>query len=273
MGLDPSLDRISLFTFPNLTTSTVANDYTCGSSAPTAGPYTFPSTTATTLSTMPYSVTTTTTTGNPPHQHTTTTTTTVQETYQVTQGNNTTGSQGYNGYWTDYRSSDTANSLNTTSNLTNAVGGSSCTGLQTGYENTYYAGAIYAAQSSLVAEQAANPGSQNAMIILSDGNATAKEQNPGGAFQAGYNDMVTGTQSTTVATDSGNYPSWVGECGQGIDAANAATAQGTTVYVIGYNSPITSNSSNCGSDRSGGDSPECHPVQRIAAYVFRLGIR
>ncbi len=274
-GLDPSLDRISLFTFPNLTTTTVSNDYTCGASAPTAGPYTFPSTTATTLSPMPYSVTTTTTTGTYPHQHTTTTTTTVQETYQVTGGNNTPGSQGYNGYWTDYRTSDTAKTLNTNSNLTNAIGGTSCTGLQTGYENTYYAGAIYAAQSSLVAEQAANPGSQNAMIILSDGNATAKEQYPtssfteggqqyaAGDFYAGVNDMVTGSQSTTIATNSGNYPSWVGECGQGIDAANAATAAGTTVYVIGYNSPTTSNSSNCGSDRSGGTHQNVAPCDAL----------
>ena len=38
-------------------------------------------------------------------------------------------------------------------------------------DGTYYAGAVYAAQSSLLAAEAANPGSKNAMIILTDGAA------------------------------------------------------------------------------------------------------
>jgi hypothetical protein len=75
--------------------------------------------------------------------------------------------------------------------------------------------------------------------------------------------MVTGTQSTTVADNSGNYPSWVGECGQGIDAANSATSQGTAVYVIGYNSPTSSNSGNCGSDRSGGTHRNVAPCDAL----------
>ena len=234
-GLDPSLDRISLFTFPNITTTTTGNDYDCSSSNPTVGPYTFPSSTATSLSTMPYSVTTTTGSG----RNQTTTTTTVQETYQVAD------------FSTDYRSSDTATSLSSTSNLANAVGGSSCQGIQTSNENTYYAAAIYAAQAALTAEQAANKGTQNAIIFLSDGNATAKEQSPGGSFSPGSNDMVSSSsQSTTYATASGTYPSWVGECGQGVDAAKYATSMGTTVYTIAYGSPTSSNSSNCASDRS-----------------------
>ncbi len=55
-----------------------------------------------------------------------------------------------------------------------AAGGAGCTGITApGGEGTYYAQVIYAAQAALVAQQTANPGSQNAMIILSDGNATA----------------------------------------------------------------------------------------------------
>ncbi|MGA7857164.1 MAG: pilus assembly protein TadG-related protein [Terracidiphilus sp.] len=232
-GLDPSLDRISLFTFPNITTTSVGNDYDCSSSNPTVGPYTFPSSTATSLSTMPYSVTTTTGSG----RNQTTTTTTVQETYQVA------------GFSTDYRSSDTATSLSSTSNLANAVGGSSCQGIQTSNENTYYAAAIYAAQAALTAEQAANKGTQNAIIFLSDGNATAKVQSPGGSFSPGSNDMVSSSsQSTTYATASGTYPSWEDQCAQGVAAANYATSMGTTVYTIAYGSPTSSNSSNCGSD-------------------------
>jgi Flp pilus assembly protein TadG len=240
LGLAPSLDHVSLFTFPNITTGSVSNDYDCTSSSPTVGPYTFPSTSATTLSNMPYI----TTTGTGRNQ----TTTTVYETYQVTD------------YLTNYRSSDTSTTLSTGSELSNALGigvtsgrhGGGCTGIQTSSNNTYYAGAIYAAQASLDAEKAANSGTTNVIILLSDGNATAQQS-----------DMVTGTQSTTVATNSGTYPSWVGECGQGVDAANYATSQGTIVYTIAYGSPSTSSSSNCASDRSGGAHKNITPCQAM----------
>ena len=230
-GFDPSLDSISLFTFPNVTTTTVSNDYDCTSGNPTVGPYTFPSSTGTSFNTMPYSVTT----GSGKNQ----TTTTVQETYQVT------------GFSTDYRTSDSATTLNNKSNLANAVGGSNCQGIQTSYENTYYARAIYAAQAALNAQAQANKGTENAILFLSDGNATAKVQTAGGAFSPGTNDMVSSSsQSTSYATNSGTYPSWVGECSQGVDAANYAKSQGTEFYVIAYGSPTTSDSSDCASDRS-----------------------
>jgi hypothetical protein len=58
-----------------------------------------------------------------------------------------------------------------------------------GGEGTYYAGVIYAAQAALTAEATANPGSQNIMILVSDGAATSSSSQ-----------MATGTQSTTVAT-------------------------------------------------------------------------
>jgi Flp pilus assembly protein TadG len=257
-GLDPSLDRISLFTFPNITTTTVGNDFDCTSSNPTVGPYTFPSNTASSLSTMPYSVTTTTGYG----RNQTTTTTTVQETYQIAD------------YSTDYRTSDNATTLNSKSNIANAVGGTNCQGIQTSNENTYYAAAIYAAQASLIAEQSlpANKGTQNAIIFLSDGNATAQEQNPGGSFSPGSNDMVSSSsQSTTYATASGSYPSWVDECAQGVAAANYATSMGTTVYTIAYGSPTSSNSSNCGSDvyskytnSSGTGITPCQAMQQMS---------
>jgi hypothetical protein len=260
LNLAPSVDNVSLFTFPNITTTSASSDYDCTSSNPTAGPYTFPSTTAKTMSTMKY------TTGG----------TTVYETYQVTP------------FLADYRTDNKATSLATTSNLTKAVGGKSgCTGIQSGYENTYYAGAIYAAQSALIAEQVANPGTQNIIILLSDGNATAQEQSPtssfyangsyysGGTFVPGYNDMVVGTQSTTVATSNGSYPSWVGECSQAIDAAAYAkgypgdSSNGTKIYAIAYGSPSTSSSSNCGSDRSASASHRnispCATMKAIAS--------
>jgi len=267
-GLAPTLDTISMFTFPNIPseTSQAYSGYTCGQSL-TAGPYTFPSSTASSLSTMPF--TTTTTTGSGWNQKTTTTT--IQETYQVT------------GFLTDYRTSDTATSLNNNSMLSNAVGLSGsggCQGIQTGYENTYYAGAIYAAEAALEAkqqaQQAAGQQTMNAIILLSDGNATAKENNPGGSFSPGSDDMVTGSQSTTIATNGGVYPSWVGECSQGVDAASTASnnigsngkADGTIVFTIAYGSLTQSNSSNCGSDRTNGVSHQnitpCQAMQQMS---------
>ena len=250
MGLSPSLDRVSLFTFPNITSTSASADTDCSSSQPTTGPYTFPSRTANSLSTMPY------TTGSGKYSST------VQMTYQVT------------GYLTNYRSSDSATSLANNSALSNAVGVGSasgsgkhqrgCTGIQTSSQDTYYAGALYAAQASLMTQQAANPGTENVIIFLSDGNATAKVNNPGGAFQAGYNDMVSSSsQSTTFANASGNYPSWVGQCGQGVDAANYAKSLETIVYTVAYGSPSTSNSQNCASDRNGGNHRNITPCQAM----------
>lgn len=245
LSLSPSVDNVSLFTFPNVSTTTVANDYNCSGNSPAAGPYTFPSTTANTLNNMGYTVGSTTT----------------YETYQVS------------GFLSDYRSGNSSTSLQTTSNLVAAVGGkSSCSGMGTGYENTFYAAAIYAAQAALVAEQVAKPGTQNVIILLSDGNATAKEDDPtrsftcngvnysAGAFAPGCNDMVVGTQSGTVATSSGTYPSWIGECSQGVDAATYAktypgdSSNPTKFYAIAYGSSTSSNSSNCNSDRYSGSS-------------------
>lgn len=270
-GLAPSLDTVSLFTFPNQYVTSVSAEYGCspGNNA-SVPPYTFPSATATSFSTMPYS--TTTTTGFGKNQKTTTTT--VQATYQVV------------GFTNDFRTSDIASTLNPNSNIVKAVGGKSgCSGMGTGYENTYYAGALYAAQSALLAQQAAQTAagvknSQNVIILLSDGNATAKEQNPGGAFSAGSNDMVSSSsQSTSWADSSGNYPnstgnsggSWIGECGQGITAAQYATNypnDPTTVYTISYGSPASSSSANCGSDRSGGnysDVTPCSAMQQMSS--------
>jgi hypothetical protein len=112
-------------------------------------------------------------------------------------------------------------------------------------EYTYYAGVIYAAQASLVSEQALNPGSQNAMILLSDGDATATKVN-----------------MDSTATNSGTYPSYVDECGQAVTAAQAAAAAGTRVYSVAYGSA----SSGCVYDTSGfskGITP-CQTMEGIA---------
>jgi Flp pilus assembly protein TadG len=204
-----ALDQVSVFTFPNVTVGTVANDYNCSGSNPTIVPYVLPTFNAATYAPAGAG------TG----------------TYQVTS------------FLSDYRTSDTASSLNSTSNLAMTVGagiknGRNCAGMSDpGGDGTYYAGAIYAAQSALMgqftAEGGANavPVPQNIMIILSDGEANASAAKMNSASNAAWN-------------NSGNYPSAIDQCQQAVAAANYAKSKGTTVYAIGYGSE----SSGCTTD-------------------------
>jgi hypothetical protein len=148
----------------------------------------------------------------------------------------------------DYRSSDTATTLTSSSSVVAAVGGKSlCTGLQAiGGEGTYYAGVIYAAQAALAANS--TTGTQNVMILLSDGDASAKSSAMPGA-----------------STTSGVYPSTVNQCQQAVTAAQAATAAGTQVYSVAYGAT----SSGCSTD--GGKITPCQTMQQIASapqYFF-----
>jgi len=261
-GLAPSVDYISLFTFPSITTATVSSDTDCNSSTnPYVTPYTFSSSTATSLTNPSYTGAVYNINGQNVGSGSYT------STYQITN------------FLTDYRSSDSSTTISTSSSLSNAVGvgsSSSCSAMQTSYENTYYAGAIYAAQSALLAEQStrktAGQDSGNAIILLSDGDATAKHSSYNDStFSPGSNDMLTSGMAGNgytglVATSSGNYPSWVDQCRQGIVAANSATSQGTIVFTIAYGS---SNSSGCSSDSGatwGGNSiTPCRAMQYMSS--------
>ena len=245
-----AVDRVALFTFPNVTIGTASINLTCTTAVPanflwnstigayivmppstpfygiaTSTAYTFPSASATSY--------------NPSGSGT--------GTYQLTQ------------FLSDYRTSDAATSLNSASSLVKAAGAvSGCGSMQPsnydGVYGTYYAGAIYAAQAALLAEQAANPGSQNVMILLSDGDSTAPQYN------GSYNVMP------SPATANGLYPSWVNECNQAVTAASVATATGTRVYSVAYGSPQTG----CASDTSPIISP-CQTMANIASasqYFF-----
>jgi hypothetical protein len=217
-----AVDAVSLFTFSNVTVGTVINDYSCSRIDPVAGPYTFP---------MPgeseYA---------PPSWPART------PTYRIVD------------YASDYRTSDTTSELNPDSDLVKAFGGASgCPGMKAvGGESTYLAGAIYAAQASLIAERAARPGSRNVLIVIAAGyaNATPRQMGPG-------------------ATDSGTYPSWVNECRQAVAAARFAAAHGTRVYSVAYGAQ----SSGCGFDSAAPeqDITPCQTMRGIAsspAYFF-----
>ncbi len=245
------VDSVSLFVFPAVTGSSAYKDSTCPQSDPTIVSYTFP---------------------DPPSN----TTLPSADTYQV------------DGFANNYKTTDAASSLNQAAGIVIAAGDSgqsNCSGIQApGGEGTYYAQVIYAAQAALQKQQAANPGSQNAIILLTDGDATACASNANTA--AGACDTKsqllasegtlngTGTKTSNPSGyESPTYPSALGMCGQAVLAAQAAANAGTTVYTIGYGAET---SGGCLSDKTysasvttngGGWGPGDQPCQAIAAMA------
>jgi hypothetical protein len=216
-GLTP-VDSVSLFVFPPVLTSQAKDYYACPSTIPTSiEPYTFQNVTTGTLSNGLLNLP-------------------VTYTYQVVPTPLGTTGHTIAAFAYDYKSTEMATSLNSGSQTVIAAGAGTgnCTpGIQAkGGEGTYYAQAIYAAQAALVAEQANFPGSQNAMIILGDGDMNAS---------SGELVAQTGTMNGSGSNHTYTYPSLLGQCGQAILAAQAvATAPngnnkaGTRVYTVGY---------------------------------------
>lgn len=195
------IDEVALYTFPGLTSSSAAtNDATCNKSISKSNisTYNYP--------TMPV--------------------------YQIVP------------YSSDYASSDptTVNESGSASSLLNnssllvqasgkTIPSTNGCGLNAlGGVATYFAGVITQAQADLVAQQTARApqATQNVMIILSDGDATAT------------------TSDMTYTNSVGTYPSFFNECQQAVNAAQAASTAGTEVYTVAYGTQ----SSGCSSDQN-----------------------
>jgi Flp pilus assembly protein TadG len=200
----------------------------------------------------------------------------------------------------DYRTSDAATTLNSSSNLVMATGFvSNCGGVAPsnfdGNYGTYYAGAMYAAQAALVAEQKTN-GYPNVMIILGDGNNNGPgdtnsydNQSPSVSNQSTPGEVASTYLSTSqltyspsgnsaaytypsgwpLATSGGTYPSWVGTCGQAVTAGNyikTYSPRSTTIYSVAYGAPATSstrNGGNCPYDVGAGSYPNITPCETL----------
>jgi Flp pilus assembly protein TadG len=278
-GVTPKIG-VSLFTFPPVLTAyngtavnSIADEENCGgtpatwknySAQPIAAPYILPIP-GVALQGTPnntYMTYTQTSTGH-----------TWTATYQITP------------FLSDYYlpSSTSTGGLNTSSNLVKAVGYGSTSGCLTytfgiwgtgsgsGFGNTYFAGSIYMAQAALAAEQTAVPGSKNALIFLSDGQANASyysenssaygTANSTNQYAKAYefpmapsgsevgpnvsNDptpsyytpaTVSSTYGYSAFTGTGYYPDWNDQCQQAIMAAQYASNHGTTVYSVAYGS-------------------------------------
>jgi len=216
-----SVDMISLFAFPPVEANTAANDYSNGCKGPTVN------------TTTGYVFQATGTDTYAPNNSTAQNPTNTAPTYQITP------------FLADYRTSDTATTLNPSSDLVAAIGQvSGCAGLQTpGGLGTYYAGALMAAQAALLQQQAVSgrAGSQNAIILLSDGQANATLM------------ASTDSNGNTVSKTAATYPSTINECQQADNIAGIITTAGTRIYAVAYGSPTTtsSKSSGCETDSSG----------------------
>jgi len=211
--------RISLFSFPGISTSSVSADTTNCAGTPTFMQYTLPLTNSTSYTPLSYLQLLTTWTG----------------TYQIVP------------FSSDYYSTTAANHLNSTSPLVEAVTGcmspisstpGGTGGLNPGLEGTtggvtYLAPPIYAAQAALLAEQAANPNSKNALILLSDGQSNLQ---PGAKDLPGENGatLLSGLLGLVLPTHTGSYPDDTDECQQSIVAAQSAANAGTRVYSVAY---------------------------------------
>ncbi|MGB6690352.1 MAG: pilus assembly protein TadG-related protein [Terracidiphilus sp.] len=254
------LNRVALYTFPVVETNgtnPIDDDFNCSGTNPSIPPvdsssqsyggYQYPLTSDTTYA-PPASGILINPTPSP-----TTTKGAYNATYQVV------------GFSTDYKTTNGATALNPSSYLVEAIGGKSgCTAMGApGGLGTYYAGAIYAAQAALVAEQKAHPGSLNAIVLVSDGDATASCE------EMGATSTSCPTPAPSGATSNGSYPSWVDECGQAITAAKAAATAGTRVYTVAYGAESTG----CTTDTSGtysGIAP-CQTLKDMAsssAYFY-----
>jgi hypothetical protein len=143
------------------------------------------------------------------------------------------------GLSSDYKTSDTTTTLNTSSNLVKAArgGASGCTqGLEAiGGVGTFYGDVITAAQTALTTN--GRSGVQKVIILLSDGDASASSSN----------------------MPSGKYNN---QCHEAITAATAATTAGTWVYSIAYGAS-TSSSGSCSTDST--HISACSTMTQIAS--------
>jgi Flp pilus assembly protein TadG len=252
--------RVSLFAFPNVSSTTVSADY-CGGGSPTGEPYTLPpippafNEVAKDPSLAGYT----------PIQYKgsyspRSTTKKWTGTYQITppSATPTTTDPDANGFSSDFYPGTTTEQLNPNSVLVKAVGNAARTGSSTtngcmtepgtSYAPssgvTYFASAIYAAQAALQAEKAqadallpSGMPSTNAIIFVSDGQAnTPKTQFPYYDYSTA---VITSGGLLTMDTSTGAYPSTIDPCQQAMIAGQWAAKQGTKVFGVAYGSEST----------------------------------
>ena len=228
--------RVGLMTFPNIKTTDAPDNYNCNGTV-AFQLYSSPVIPAST-STASYTPITYTTTGSGAK--------TLTLTYQSTYGAK---DMDTNGFYTNFYSSSSSSGLNDTSTLVKAIGDNAnnktpCLQLPNtnGYSGTSgvtsFAGAIYAAQTALQAEQSVYPTvngvpTRTAIIFLSDGQANSQSD----LFPSATNTTVS-SNGLLALNSNGKYPSGIDACQQAITAAQYVTNAGTRVYAVAYGSEV-----------------------------------
>jgi hypothetical protein len=173
----------------------------------------------------------------------------VTMTYQSTYG---ASDMDTNGFYTNWYSSSDTSGLNSSSTLVKAIGRtadgvSPClqepdTSNTSGTSGiTSFAGALYAAETVVLAEQGAYPVVNNlptrtAIVFLSDGQANALADYFPAAGTAVTSNGVRDSNGKSIMNSSGLYPSGIDACQQAIMASQYAASLGTRVYSIAYGS-------------------------------------
>ncbi len=231
----PFVDDVALFVFPAPSTTYNANNYHseyCGSG----------------VHSVPYNFVNVSTSAAPAGLDMESTGTDAGE-YEIIPFNDT------------YKTSDTSG-LAVASALAEAVGaGSGCAGLSApGGQGTYYAQVINYAQAQLVQQQIDYPASQNIMIILSDGDATAcNTQTSTG------NDCTNGNPSQIIAQ---NCPALTSSGGCTSTTASTGTISCPTGGCTG--SPLNGTGTST-SNPEAGTGNNCTGGYHCAAYPSALG--
>ncbi len=141
--------------------------------------------------------------------------------------------------------------VSTSSGIVQALGGatSKCSGISApGGLGTFYAQAIASANAALTSfSSSQTPPGQNAIVLLSDGIATASTTQLGNIYgKSGSSTYVYGS-----------------ECQAAITVAQAATKGGTTIYTVAYLGGEAASAPSCG---DGGDTlTACGTMQSIAS--------
>jgi Putative Flp pilus-assembly TadE/G-like len=228
-------DRVSLFTFPAIEASQVSYDTNCKGNNPQIESYTTPAQGAAWSSL-----------------------TGATTTYQITD---------YSANYSSTNGKGGALPSTSSSTIVAATSNSGKCGMNTpGGAGTYYAGVIYAAQSSLIAQSTANPGTQNIMIILSDGDASSG--NGGNSCSLPGGSCILDSSGKPATNNGATYPSLQDQCAQAVAAAQYATGQGTTVYTIAYGSPgsgCSTDAYNKKTNTAGTNITPCQAMQQMSS--------
>jgi hypothetical protein len=197
------------------------------------------------------------------------TTSTLNLTYQPTNGASDMDS---NGFYINFHSATDKSGLNPSSTLVQAIGRNAdsvnpclqipASPYPVGFNGggTSFAGALYAAETAVLAEQTAYPKvnnlyTQTAIVFLSDGQANALSTMfppagttvSAGGFNSGGKSVMNGIlqgdgsgqhpykpPTPSPLSLLGTYPSGFDACQQAIAAAQYAAEQGTRVYTVAY---------------------------------------